>query len=237
MAHDPIPELGWPAMVMDMDVAGLDPAEVPRDAPVSFDLAKGEDGLFSIVAVRGDGMDSAPAMPASMPETMTETAPETMPAAAPPITVSGIIDAVDASTGMATITHDPIMEIGMPGMTMGFALADTVDPAALVTGEPMTLTFARPDGMTMVLTGADPVAPPMEVSGRIYGLDPGAGIANITHGPMTEIGMPGMTMDFTIDPSVDAATLPQGEDVTLLLERNPDFTLTLVGIRAQAVTQ
>jgi Cu(I)/Ag(I) efflux system membrane fusion protein len=229
MAHDPIPELGWPAMVMDMDVAGLDPAEVPLDAPVSFDLAKGEDGLFSIVAVRGDGMDNAPAKPVPMPETM--------PAAAPPITVSGIIDAVDASTGMATITHDPIMEIGMPGMTMGFALADNVDPAALVTGEPMTLTFARPDGMTMELTGADPVAPPMEVSGRINGIDPGAGIANITHGPMTEIGMPGMTMDFTIDPSVDAATLPQGEDVTLLLERNPDFTLTLVGIRAQAVTQ
>ncbi|WP_243405176.1 efflux RND transporter periplasmic adaptor subunit [Pelagivirga sediminicola] len=41
LAHDPIPELGWPAMQMDMPVAGFDPASVPLDAPVEFDLSKG----------------------------------------------------------------------------------------------------------------------------------------------------------------------------------------------------
>ncbi|HSG55182.1 MAG TPA: copper-binding protein, partial [Paracoccaceae bacterium] len=65
-----------------------------------------------------------------------------------------------------------------------------------------------------------------------------AGMANITHGPMTQIGMPGMTMDFAIDPTVDASALPEGNEVTLLLKRNPDFTLTLVGVaRAPEVTQ
>jgi Cu(I)/Ag(I) efflux system membrane fusion protein len=84
--------------------------------------------------------------------------------------------------------------------------------------------------MKMILAAAEPVAPPMEVSGTINAVDSAAGMANITHGPMVEIGMPGMTMDFAIDPSVDVAGLPEGEEVTLLLKRNPDFSMTLVGI-------
>jgi Cu(I)/Ag(I) efflux system membrane fusion protein len=43
-----------------------------------------------------------------------------------------------------------------------------------------------------------------------------------------------MTMDFLVDPSVDVAALPEGEEVTLLLKRNPDFSMTLVGIAGPA---
>ena len=231
MSHEPIPELGWPAMQMDMDVAGFDVGNVPMDQPVEFDLTKGEDGLFTIVAVRGGGM----AADAGMAKAKTmEVAPQ---ATVPPIIVSGTIDAVDAAARTATITHGPIMEIGMPGMTMGFAVDDMLDPAALVTGTEMTLTFTRPDGMTMILAAAEPVTPPMEVSGTINTIDPATGMANITHGPMMEIGMPGMTMDFAIDPSVDVSALPTDAEVTLLLSRNPDFSMTLVGTRALEATQ
>ena len=41
--------------------------------------------------------------------------------------------------------------------------------------------------------------------------------------------MPGMTMDFAVDPGLDTTTLPEGREMTLLLKRNPDFSLTLVG--------
>ncbi|MFY9237290.1 MAG: efflux RND transporter periplasmic adaptor subunit [Roseovarius sp.] len=225
LSHDPIPELGWPSMQMDMPVAGFDVAQVPLDEPVEFDLSKGEDGLFTIVAVRTEGMPSEMDMADSVP---MGQAIEIM--AAPPITVSGVIETVDPTTRMATIAHGPIAEIGMPGMTMGFAVDVALDPSTLMTGKEMTLTFARPDGMTMILAAAEPVAPPMEVSGTINTVDPAAGIANITHGPMMDIGMPGMTMDFAIDPSVDLAALPEGQEVTLLLKRNPDFSMTLVGI-------
>jgi Cu(I)/Ag(I) efflux system membrane fusion protein len=150
----------------------------------------------------------------------------------PPIIVSGTIDAIDPATGMATITHGPMMEIGMPGMTMGFALDETLNFETLVTGKEMTLTFARPDGMTMLLAAAEPIAPPMEVSGTINAIDPETGMANITHGPMMEIGMPGMTMDFVVDPAVDQAGLTVGQEVILQLQRNPDFSMTLVGTTA-----
>lgn len=227
LAHDPIPELGWPAMQMDLDVAGLDPATVPLETPIVFDLAKDDAGMFAVVSVRMVGDEVAAAPP-------TQRAADP----APPIVVAGRIDAVESTARTATITHGPIAEIGMPGMTMDFALADELDPASLASGAEMTLTFARPDGMTMVLSAAEAVRPPMEVPGTINAVDPATGIANITHGPMTEIGMPGMTMDFPLADDLEPAALPVGMEVTLHLRQNPDFSMTLVGTAdAPQVTQ
>jgi Cu(I)/Ag(I) efflux system membrane fusion protein len=244
MSHDPIPELGWPAMVMDMPVAGVDPGAVPLNAPVEFDLSKGGDGMFAIVAVRAQAqaVDAGAAAPMAMPPAPMLTTPAApmpampipampMPDKAPPIIVSGTIIDIDPAARTASISHGPIKEIGMPGMTMRFALADTLDIGALSIGVETALTFARPDGMTMILAAAAvPAPPPMEVAGTINTLDRAARTANITHGPMTEIGMPGMTMDFAVDPSLDPGAIATGRAVTLLLRRNEDFSMTLVGV-------
>jgi Cu(I)/Ag(I) efflux system membrane fusion protein len=229
LSHDPIPELGWPEMQMDMPVAGFDPATVQLDVPVEFDLSKGDDGLFTIVAVRAGGMQ--------MELGMAETHATPQADDAPAIVVSGTIEALDQTARTATITHDPIAEIGMPGMTMDFAIEATLDLTTLPVGVEADLTFARPDGITMVLRAVEPSSPPMEVSGTINSVDPASGIANISHGPMTEIGMPGMTMDFALDAALDPASLPLGTEVTLLLHRNEDFSMTLVGTRTQEVLQ
>ncbi|MBU2360238.1 MAG: copper-binding protein, partial [Alphaproteobacteria bacterium] len=221
MNHDPIPDLGWPAMVMDMPVMGVDTAAVTVGTPVNFDLAKDGD-TFVIVGVRP--VDDA--MQMEMPETSAAT-PDS---AAAPITVAGTIDAVDVAARRATITHGNIAETGMPGMTMDFDLTDGVDPATLPVGMETTLTFERPDGMTMMLAQVAAPEPPMEVSGTINAVDPATGMANITHGPMVDIGMPGMTMDFAVAPTLAAGDLPTGQDMTLLMTRNADFSLTLVGV-------
>ena len=215
LSHDPIPALGWPSMRMEMPVAGLDPETVPTGVPVTFDLAKGEEGMYVVVGVRAEGEAAEAA----------ETAPE----AAPPITVDGTIETVDAEARTARIAHGPIAEIGMPGMTMDFALAEGVDPAALPVGREATLTLARPDGMTMLLEGAEPKARPMTVAGTVNSVDPEAGTANVTHGPLAEIGMPGMTMDFPLGDGL-GADLPLGREVTLLIARGEDLSLTLVGV-------
>ena len=222
MTHEPIPDLGWPAMTMDMPVAGFDAASVSVGQPVDFDLAKDGD-MFVIVGVRAAG-----AMQMAAPAPTAEPAP----IAAAPISVAGTIKSVDAATRRATIAHGNIVETGMPGMTMEFDLTAGVDIAALPIGTETTLTFERPDGMTMVLASAEVPQPPMQVSGTINAIDPATGQANITHGPMTEIGMPGMTMDFAVAPSLVADDLPTGQELTLLLARNADFSLTLVGVDA-----
>lgn len=221
VSHDPIPALGWPAMKMDLDVQGVDTAAIPLGETVSFDLSAGEDGMAVIVAVRAGGAEA-------------ETAPDTAEAgpqedAAPPITVEGRIAAVNAETGMATIAHGPIAEIGMPGMTMDFALTDGLDPADLPLEQDVTLTFVRPDGLTMVLDAVEAKPEPMTVTGTINSVDAESGMANITHGPIAEIGMPGMTMDFVLAGDVDPAGLPVGQETGLLLMQGPDMTLSLAG--------
>ncbi|QBR36076.1 efflux RND transporter periplasmic adaptor subunit [Leisingera sp. NJS201] len=230
LSHEPIPELGWPAMHMDMPVAGLDTAEVPMDVPVEFDLSKSDDGMFTVIAVRAAGS-----------QTVADTSPQTnepnASKAASDIFVSGTIDQFDAETRMATITHGPIMEIGMPGMTMNFEVGEELEITSLPVGNEVALTFARPDGMTMVLTGVEIASPPMEVLGKINSVDSETRTANITHGPVTQIGMPGMTMDFSIDPTLDLAGLPDGKEVTLLFTQNADFSMTLAGTKPVEVTQ
>ncbi|MEO1687303.1 MAG: efflux RND transporter periplasmic adaptor subunit [Pseudomonadota bacterium] len=221
LSHDPIPALGWPAMVMDMPVAGFDPQAAPRDAPVEFDLAKGEDGLYVVTGVR-----AADAPSADTEATAAEATAASRPDAAPAIVVPARIEAVDPAARTARIAHGPIAEIGMPGMTMDFELVPGLDPGALPLGEDGAATFARPDGLTMVLEG---FAPEMQVEGVVDAVDAAARTATVTHGPMAQIGMPGMTMEFALAPGLDPAALPVGRDVTLSFRREPDFSLTLTG--------
>lgn len=224
VSHDPIPALGWPAMKMDLDVQeGVDTAAIPLGEPVAFDLSVGEGGMAVIVAVRAEGAEaeSAPASEIAAVEPQDE--------ATPPITVEGRIKAVDAETGMATIAHGPIAEIGMPAMTMDFALTEGLNAAELPLEQDVTLTFLRPDGLTMVLNAVETKPAPMIVTGTINGVDAEAGMANITHGPITEIGMPGMTMDFALAGDVDPADLPVGQETGLLLIQGADMSLSLAG--------
>ena len=224
ISHDPIPALGWPAMQMYMDVAGLDTSDIPLDTSVEFDLTQGEDGLYVIVGVRTEG-----AVPMMEDEPAPEMAMETE-AQAPPIVVDGVIQSVDADARQAMIAHGPIAEMGMPGMMMAFDLADDVDPAMLPLDEDLSLTFARPDGMTMILTSFEAMAKPMKVMGVVNSIDMDAGTANVTHGPIAEIGMPGMTMDFPLDDALDPASLPLGEETGLMLVQGQDMSLTLRGV-------
>ena len=233
--HEPIPELGWPAMKMDMDVAGVDVAAVPLNAEVEFDLAKDDGGMFSIVAVRTIGQESGAKTRDMAKAPEVTAAPKADAALSAPILVSGQIEKINPDTGMATISHGPIKEIGMPGMTMDFAISDALDPVSLPLKSEAMLTFERPDGMTMVLASVAVDAPPMRVSGIINSVDPDTRTVNISHGPMVEIGMPGMTMDFVAADTVMLDELPKGRELPLLMRKNPDFSLTLLGVEAVGI--
>jgi Cu(I)/Ag(I) efflux system membrane fusion protein len=223
MRHDAIPDIGWPAMQMDIPLAGPDPATVPLGERIEFDLAKDEDGNFVIVAVRATGAETGTKEQGATAPTASASEPT------PPITVPGRIEEISAGERTATVSHGPIPETGMPAMTMAFYLADTLDPATLVLNTDLLLTFVRTDGMTMVLTAAEPAQPPVQVLGTINAIDPNTGRANITHGPIHDIGMPGMTMDFAIAPHLETDSLPVGRETGLLFARNPNLSLTLVG--------
>jgi len=65
------------------------------------------------------------------------------------------------------------------------------------------------------------------VTGTINSIS--AGMANITHGPIAAIGMPGMTMDFALAAGLDPATLPIGRETVIELAQGADFSLTVLG--------
>ncbi|PTV93311.1 Cu(I)/Ag(I) efflux system membrane fusion protein [Rhodobacter aestuarii] len=222
MSHDPIPELGWGAMRMDMALIGVDPASVPLNEPVAFDLARDSDGMFAIVAVR--------------PESAPTDAPTT---AAPPrlIEATGTITAIDAASGMATISHGPLKAIGMPAMTMDFALAEGLDPASIPLDTEMPIMFEQADDMSLRLASVTPPAPLIEASGTIEAVTADTRMARITHGPMRAIGMPGMTMEFPLAEGLDPATLPIGQTLTLQFAQRADMSLELVQIAAPEVGQ
>ncbi|MDP2752812.1 MAG: efflux RND transporter periplasmic adaptor subunit, partial [Nitrospirota bacterium] len=73
----------------------------------------------------------------------------------------GILDAVDSKAGRVTITHGPIKTLGWPGMTMDFALANSVlaegiQPGSMISFE---LVERKPDEWVITKLRAKPVVP------------------------------------------------------------------------------
>lgn len=140
LSHDPIPALGWPSMRMNLPTTVDRRDAVPLDTPVTFDLRQGDDGLYTVVAVRAikdGGTGGATDPTAGLPGRAMQT--------------SGIITGIDAVRRVATVTHGPLHEIGMPGMTMDFPLADTLDPADLPLGTAVRITVHQAPDMALTL--------------------------------------------------------------------------------------
>ncbi|WP_138464564.1 efflux RND transporter periplasmic adaptor subunit [Poseidonocella sp. HB161398] len=215
LSHDPIPDLGWPAMTMDMELKGVDAASVPLGVPVDFDLAENDAGMYAIVAVRPAGERAG--------------APAPAPAGAPSrrIETTGTVNSVDAAARVANVTHGPMTQIGMPGMTMDFPLAEGVDPEGLPLGQETGLSFVQDAGMSLRLAAVAPPVRIIEATGTVNSVDAAARVANVTHGPMTQIGMPGMTMDFPLAEGVDPEALPVGQEMPLRFAQGADMSLRL----------
>lgn len=58
--------------------------------------------------------------------------------------------------------------------------------------------------------------------GALNAIDAANRKLNITHGPITVLKWPGMTMDFGVAPSVDLAALKPGEKIVFTLTRGDD---------------
>ena len=220
--HAALDSLGWPAMDSSFPVrSDVRVDSLMAGQQVAFQIVRGADGLLALIDIGSDDGVAA--------------------------TGNGVIEAVTAD-GLLTMNHDPIPELGWPAMRMDMPVTG-FDPDTVPLGDQVSFDLAkdadgmfvivavRPDAATMIDATAEPEAEPMAaaqivVSGTIDALNATARTATISHGPISEIGMPGMTMDFVIHPSLDAQELPTDVEVALLMTRNPDFSLTLVGVEA-----
>ena len=156
LSHEPIPSLNWPAMTMDMPAQGFDPMSVPLETEVEIDLSESADGLYAIIGVRTadkkDTSENEEVGEAKTPEPANDTSSEKGDL----IAVKGVVNSIDPAKVTANITHGPIKEIGMPGMTMDFKLAPTVSLDALPIGtETGVLLSMNPETFEMVIEGIE----------------------------------------------------------------------------------
>lgn len=156
VSHEPIPSLNWPAMTMDMPAQGFDLTNVPLETEVEIDLSENADGLYAIIGVRtADEKDTAvneKVVEAKAPEPANEPSSDKVDL----IAVKGVVNSIDPNNVTANLTHGPIKEIGMPGMTMDFKLAPNVSLDALPIGvETGVLLSMNPETFEMVIEGIE----------------------------------------------------------------------------------
>lgn len=156
VSHEPIPSLNWPAMTMDMPAQGFDLTNVPLETEVEIDLSESADGLYAIISVRtADEKDTAvneKVVEAKAPEPANEPSSDKVDL----IAVKGVVNSIDPNNVTANLTHGPIKEIGMPGMTMDFKLAPNVSLDALPIGvKTGVLLSMNPETFEMVIEGIE----------------------------------------------------------------------------------
>ncbi len=222
--HDAIAALDWPAMETAFAVRGdvaLGRAKIGD--VVKFEVARGADGRLALIALGlDDGIDAVG---------------------------TGVVHAV-TEEGELSLSHDPIPALGWPAMTMDLPVRG-FDPTTAPIGEPVELALAKAEGGLYAVVGVrragaaadrdrpdpaevetSPVAA-IVVDGVVRSVDAGARVATVEHGPIAEIGMPGMTMAFELAPDVDPDALPIGREIAFEMRKNPDFSLTIVGFEAE----
>ena len=69
-----------------------------------------------------------------------------------------------------------------------------------------------------------------EAKARINTVNAEAGMVNVDHGPIPEIGWPAMTMDIAVTRRVDLTTVKPGSDVLIKLKKGRDNQFRIVDI-------
>jgi len=73
------------------------------------------------------------------------------PAAETSDTVPAEVKRVDTASGKVTLSHGPLKNLGMPGMTMGFPVLDRDQLKGVSAGDRVTATLAKRDADYVVI--------------------------------------------------------------------------------------
>ena len=147
--------------------------------------------------------------------------------------MEGKINEVLVDQNMVNITHGPIDDSNMPGMTMNFEVTDKVDFSQLKAGQSLHFEAIKLDsGMyavngihimsepdhsehTMPMGETEPVpeglSDPAWIEGKINKIMLDARMLSISHGPIEAWSMPGMTMFFNVSEDLNMSQLKEGQ--------------------------
>jgi len=128
---------------------------------------------------------------------------------------SGVVKNIDRDQGKVKIEHGPIERIGMPGMTMVFKVADPTVLEAISKDQSVGFNVENSSGGFVITK----IAPAGEIMGSESGFDARGEVESvratqsklkIKHGPIDRLGMPAMTMMFTVANPDILSTIEKG---------------------------
>jgi membrane fusion protein, copper/silver efflux system len=120
LTHEPIPEIGWPAMTMDFKLLQDTSLEgLKENDAVHITLAQDEEGMWGISKIM--------AMTGPKIEAYGE----------------GVINSVSVENGIINMKHAPIPEIGWPEMEMDFTKLGDFDIAELKAGDKVRFGLSK----------------------------------------------------------------------------------------------
>jgi Cu/Ag efflux protein CusF len=94
-----------------------------------------------------------------------------------------------------------------------------------------SLAQAQMSGMAMSSKPATSASATVKMSeGEVLKIDPAKGLVTLRHGPLENLGMPGMTMMFPVADKKALAALHEGDKVRFVVDRQGD---TLVVVRIE----
>ena len=116
---------------------------------------------------------------------------------------------------------------------MKFECFDWVRPA-IVTIAGVAIGFVALPGPSAAASRLQVIAQAEKPTGQgtLNSIDGAARKLNITHGPITALNWPGMTMDFGVAPDVDFKALKAGTKISFTLTRGADGMYVIDEVKA-----
>lgn len=155
----------------------------------------------------------------------------------------GNINEFNVVERLVNITHGPLEAWDMPGMTMNFEVSDQVEFEQLKAGQNLHFEVTRSESGMFSIIGihimSDPVieetqqvkSEPAWVQGEIIQVDAKQRMLKITHGPIEEWEMPGMTMHFSVADDIEISSLHEGQSLHFQVNKTEDgFYISIIHV-------
>jgi Cu(I)/Ag(I) efflux system membrane fusion protein len=183
----------------------------------------------------------------SVPETPAERLAEN-------VFASGKVDAVDVKKRRLRVSHGPIEALAWPSMTMEFDVDSGVRLDGIAAGQDIRFALrqehaghwvvsevgGRPDLAADNRAETKPAddAPAQTVrrfagQGTVKAVDHTRRTLNLAHGPIAELGWPGMTMDFPVAEAIDLDGIEAGQAIEFMMRKEDDGSFVIDEIRPQ----
>ncbi|MDC4168702.1 efflux RND transporter periplasmic adaptor subunit [Photobacterium damselae] len=150
--------------------------------------------------------------------------------------VDGTITKVMANHRMLTVHHQPVKAWNWPTMTMNFMVKDGIDISTLKADDAIRFEIKKNaqgqyDILDLEVKQSKPVINTAWGEGKITQIEPNKQQITLAHQPISALGWPAMTMNFTVAKSVNLSDLSAKQSIRFELKKTPQGQFEIIAIQ------